>query len=556
MPYISEQVVAAAATALGNQSTQGYLKNVYGGFNQIAQSNQKAATSAGQLADGTAQLSARCRPARLRRRQPGGSLDEVAAGADELQLGDGLGEQRTAQVASGATELSQGARKLHSGADEAGAQQPQARRTGRATSPAGPGRWQGCPRRRPDGASRLSTGTGSLADGLRDLGQQCSAAGGSVGFCAGTGPFARPGSGPAPSLPRAGACHGGSGTRQRAVAAAGAGALADGERDVARGAQRARQRERAAELERDEAGLRCPLRRLGREHRRTRPPARLRVAPSRRPPRSDVARFREREPELERQLGEQRGTVAEQWSGQGREGEPDLQHVPADRARRHRQPAGGPEAHDAVHRARKRLAAGAIVAVILWLCALAGALGVDISAALRNALTPVSSRRIAVVQALPAVGIAVVQAVAVRLALAVLPGTSIAATCLVRAGDPAGRGLLLADRLRPAAGVRRGGRRRVRAVPAPPGGGTRQRRTTGDGARRAPRDQRAAAADGLHQRHQPARLRWRRSVRGPARCSCSRSGPLAPSARPWCMVKRRRMVRSPARPPPGIRMVA
>ena len=54
LPYISEQVVAAAATALGNQSTQGYLKNVYGGFNQIAQSNQKAATSAGQLADGTA----------------------------------------------------------------------------------------------------------------------------------------------------------------------------------------------------------------------------------------------------------------------------------------------------------------------------------------------------------------------------------------------------------------------------------------------------------------------------------------------------------------------
>ena len=57
------------------------------------------------------------------------------------------------------------------------------------------------------------------------------------------------------------------------------------------------------------------------------------------------------------------------------------------------------------------------MAVILWLCALAAALGVDVSAALRNALAPVSSRRIAVVQALPVVGIAAVQAVAVGLAL-------------------------------------------------------------------------------------------------------------------------------------------
>jgi putative membrane protein len=62
----------------------------------------------------------------------------------------------------------------------------------------------------------------------------------------------------------------------------------------------------------------------------------------------------------------------------------------------------------------------AILAVILWLAALAGALGVDISAGARNALAPVSSRRIAIVQALPAVGLAVAQAVAVLLALAVL----------------------------------------------------------------------------------------------------------------------------------------
>jgi putative membrane protein len=63
---------------------------------------------------------------------------------------------------------------------------------------------------------------------------------------------------------------------------------------------------------------------------------------------------------------------------------------------------------------------GAILAIILWLAALAGALGVDVAAGSRNALATVSSRRIAMVQALPAVGLAMAQAVAVLLALAVL----------------------------------------------------------------------------------------------------------------------------------------
>ena len=65
--------------------------------------------------------------------------------------------------------------------------------------------------------------------------------------------------------------------------------------------------------------------------------------------------------------------------------------------------------------------------MILWLAALAGALGLDVAGALRNALAPVSSRRIAVVQALPVLGLALAQAVAVLLAVAVLH-VSMAAT--------------------------------------------------------------------------------------------------------------------------------
>ena len=141
MPYISEQVVAAAATALGNQSTQGYLKNVYDGFNQIAQSNQKAATSAGQLADGTSAAVGREPPSStpVPAASPG-AWTRWPPGAASCSAGTSSVSTGSAEVASGASELAQGARKLHSGADEARAQQPHAGRTVAATSRSGPGR--------------------------------------------------------------------------------------------------------------------------------------------------------------------------------------------------------------------------------------------------------------------------------------------------------------------------------------------------------------------------------------------------------------------------------
>ena len=61
---------------------------------------------------------------------------------------------------------------------------------------------------------------------------------------------------------------------------------------------------------------------------------------------------------------------------------------------------------------------GAIVGVILWLAALAGAARADVSASRRFALAPVSSRRIAMTQMLPVLGLALLQGLAVLLALA------------------------------------------------------------------------------------------------------------------------------------------
>ncbi|MGO4257887.1 hypothetical protein, partial [Marmoricola sp. RAF53] len=67
----------------------------------------------------------------------------------------------------------------------------------------------------------------------------------------------------------------------------------------------------------------------------------------------------------------------------------------------------------------------AIVAVTLWVAALAGAAIADASAARRNALAPVASRRIAFLQVLPVLGIALVQAAAVGLGVWVA-GVSVA----------------------------------------------------------------------------------------------------------------------------------
>ena len=70
----------------------------------------------------------------------------------------------------------------------------------------------------------------------------------------------------------------------------------------------------------------------------------------------------------------------------------------------------------------------ALIAVILWLAALGGALGVDLSAARRHALSLVSSRRLAFTQALPVVVVALVQVGAVLLAMWVFHA-SVAEVC-------------------------------------------------------------------------------------------------------------------------------
>ncbi len=116
VPYISHAIASAAATSLGTQATQGYLGQVYDGFNQIASSNQKAASSAGQLADGTSQVSVGAKNLDAGADNLAKGLGQLADGAGQLQGGTGSLASGADDLASGARGLAQGAQQLDSGA--------------------------------------------------------------------------------------------------------------------------------------------------------------------------------------------------------------------------------------------------------------------------------------------------------------------------------------------------------------------------------------------------------------------------------------------------------
>ena len=116
VPAISQAVAAAAASSLGRQSTRGYLGQVYDGFNQIASSNRKAASSASSLADGTDQLATGTRSLEDGIDGLAASLGQLTSGAVEVAAAVGDVAAGTRDVAGGAARLTAGARELEGGA--------------------------------------------------------------------------------------------------------------------------------------------------------------------------------------------------------------------------------------------------------------------------------------------------------------------------------------------------------------------------------------------------------------------------------------------------------
>ena len=416
VPYISEQVVEAAADALGNQSTQAYLTQVYDGFNQLASANETAAESAGELAEGTGQLASGVDELDEGTHTLADSMTEVASGAAALEVGTaGLSsgaatlQQGTAQLAGGARELTRGLDRL---ADDAGRLASRAAehadRSETATRGASlVGR----------GATRLTSATGRLSTELGVLSQRCRASGASVEFCVSlrearararlvdvgsrvltraTGGLARATSLLAEGAQGLAAADRALATGTRTVAEAGgrlgrsAGTVAGGAADLA-----------AAAAEVDIS-------------------TQLLVAGT-----TEASEATQSLASGADTLDASAGSVdegAHQLSGglaQGAEQSPTYsaseqaalaatvsQPVQLSHSTEHTQHTNG-------------WLLGVIVGVILWLGALASATRADVSASRRFSLAPVSSRRIAVVQALPVLALALLQGVAVVLALVI-----------------------------------------------------------------------------------------------------------------------------------------
>ena len=132
-PVVGQAITAAATKALNTELTEQYLDGIYVGFNQVAEEFEKVSDAAGQLADGTEELTGGITRAVTGTGQLADGLDDLDAGAGQLAAG-------LQQLAEGTSELPAGTDRLADGA-----------------------------RRSATGASGLATGAEKLAGGTQDL---------------------------------------------------------------------------------------------------------------------------------------------------------------------------------------------------------------------------------------------------------------------------------------------------------------------------------------------------------------------------------------------------
>ena len=412
-PYISAQVVAAAADSLGNQTTQGYLKNVYGGFNQLAKSNQSAASSAASLADGTAQVAGGADQLTDGTDTLASSLGQVASGTAALHAGTQSLQSGAAELDQGVSGVSGGARKLHRGSQDLASSSRTLARKGAD--------FAGAADKVADGSAALPRLTGRLADGSRrvagevsGLVAQCSAAGGSVEFCL--------------QLRRARdhtvAVAAGSELTDRAAVklsaankglATGADSLAAAEAKLARGAQSLSTA--SGKLSRSTVQLLSGAEAVSQGAVGVNDAAGQLVVGTEKT--SSAADSLATGSKSVSSGATSTDSGAHQLSSGLAKGAKESPTYSTSQQDTLADVVSTPVvlSHSLQHTSHGNgWLLAAIVAVVLWLAALVGALGVDVSAARRNALAPVSSRRLALTEVVPVVGLALVQVAAVVVA--------------------------------------------------------------------------------------------------------------------------------------------
>lgn len=416
VPYIGAQVVAAAADALGAQSTQAYLKNVYAGFNKIAKSNQEAADSAAQVASGTQQVAQGAGQLDAGAAGLANSLDQLASGAAELKAGTAQVSSGAAQLQSGTADLAEGARALSAGAvDLTGSADALASRAGdyaaRARTVAG------ASARVAGGASRVSARAQELTTDLAALKRDCRSDGGSVRFCASLRRAALRGrlvAGGTRLLDRATE---GVATANRRLAD-GAAALARADRGIAAGAR----------------GVSAGSERLSADADTVASGGRS-VADGAAGVDSSTGTL-VTGAEQAAAGGEKLASSSSSLSAGATSADDGAQQLSSGLAKGAKQsPTYSTAQQNALAQAVSQPVdlthdskfadrtngwlLGGLVAVILWLAALAAALSRNVTSARRFALSPVSSRRIALLQALPVLGLAALQGGVVVAAVAV-----------------------------------------------------------------------------------------------------------------------------------------
>ena len=111
-PAISQAIASTAVRSLNQQLTEGYLKNVYLGFNQTAKQFTTVAKAAGDLSDGTSTLSKGIGQTADGSKTFADGLDKLSTGADQLSTGVGSLDTGAAKLATGFDALAKGTKAL------------------------------------------------------------------------------------------------------------------------------------------------------------------------------------------------------------------------------------------------------------------------------------------------------------------------------------------------------------------------------------------------------------------------------------------------------------
>lgn len=112
---VGQSVAQAAAVALNQTLTSGYLDKIYLGFNQTGQQFQTVADAAGKLADGSSKLAGGLGDASSGSRQLSDGLIRMSAGGTQLRTGGSGLVSGIQQYTSGASQSAAGASQLASG---------------------------------------------------------------------------------------------------------------------------------------------------------------------------------------------------------------------------------------------------------------------------------------------------------------------------------------------------------------------------------------------------------------------------------------------------------